>query len=331
MKTGFFIFRKSSSRLILCLLAGAAVFAVALAVGGVPLGPARFLNAWRADGPNREILLYLRLPRILLAAAVGALLSGAGCVLQGFLRNPLADPYLLGLSGGAALGSAIGFLLGFSQPAPLAVLGALAALGAVLLLARGGGAPSATLMVLAGAALHAFTSSVLTFLLSQARREEGAGILFWLLGSLETPHYGRLIPLLFFAALALSGLVAMAPALNLLALGREAAATLGLSVVRAQWGLILFSALATGLAVTFNGVIPFVGLMVPHAARLLFGFDHRVSIPASAFLGALMVVAADAFGRAILAPQEIPVGVVTALLGAPFFLVVLRRERRKLG
>jgi iron complex transport system permease protein len=209
--------------------------------------------------------------------------------------------------------------------------GALAALAAVLILARGGGAPSATLMVLAGAALHAFTSSILTFILSQARREESAGILFWLLGSLESPTYGRLLPLLVLAVLVLGGLLALAPSLNLLALGEESARALGLSTGKARWAAVLLCAGATGLAVTLNGVIPFVGLVVPHAARLWVGFDHRSALPASAFMGAVLVVGADALGRSVLAPQEIPVGVVTALVGAPFFLLLLRRERKKLG
>jgi iron complex transport system permease protein len=261
---------------------------------------------------------------------VGALLASAGCALQGLLRNPLADPYLLGVSGGAALGSAIGLLLGVAQPLA-AMAGAFVALAAVLVLSRGGGAPSATLMVLAGAALHAFTSSILTFILSQARREESAGILFWLLGSLESPSYGRLLPLLALAALAVGGLFALAPALNLLSLGEETARALGLSTGKFRWAAVLLCAGATGLAVTLNGVIPFVGLVIPHAARLLVGFDNRSALPTSAFLGAVLVIGADAVGRSVLAPQEIPVGVVTALVGAPFFLLLLRRERRKLG
>jgi iron complex transport system permease protein len=313
----------------LTLLGGVGVFLLALAVGAVPL-PGGFWNSLTHPGVGRDILLEIRLPRILLGGAVGALLASAGCALQGLLRNPLADPYLLGVSGGAALGSAIGLLLGVAQP-PAAMLGAFLALAAVLVLSRGGGAPSATLMVLGGAALHAFTSSILTFILSQARREESAGILFWLLGSLESPSYGRLLPLLSLAMLAMGGLFALAPALNLLSLGEETARALGLSTGKFRWSAVLLCAGATGLAVTLNGVIPFVGLMVPHAARLLVGFDNRAALPTSAFLGAALVIGADAVGRSVLAPQEIPVGVVTALVGAPFFLLLLRRERRKLG
>lgn len=316
-------------RMLFLILGGIGVVVGALAVGAVPL-PGGFWNAFLHPGIGREILFDIRLPRILLGGAVGALLASAGCALQGLLRNPLGDPYLLGVSGGAALGSALGLLLGVAQP-PAAMAGAFLALAAVLVLSRGGGAPSATLMVLAGAALHAFTSSILTFILSQARREEGAGILFWLLGSLESPSYGRLLPLLSLAALVLGGLIAIAPALNLLSLGEETAGALGLSTSKFRWAAVLLCAGATGLAVTLNGVIPFVGLVVPHAARLLVGFDNRSALPTSAFLGAVLVVGADAVGRSVMAPQEIPVGVVTALVGAPFFLLLLRRERRKLG
>lgn len=316
----------------LCLAAGVLVFVLSLAGGAVPLAGG-FWHALTHSGPGRDILVDIRLPRVLLGGAVGALLATAGAGLQGLFRNPLADPYLLGVSGGAALGSVIGLLLGMAQP-PAAVAGAVLSLGAVLLLARGdgrGGAPAATLMVLAGAALHAFTSSILAFLLSQTRRQEGLGILFWLLGSLEAPSYGRLVPLLALTAVVLGALFLLAPTLNLLSLGDDAARSLGLDPSRVRWGFLLLTAAATGLAVTLNGVIPFVGLVVPHAARLLGGFDNRRALPLSAFLGAVLVVGADLAGRTVRAPEEIPVGVVTALVGAPFFLLLLRRERKKLG
>ncbi|MBK8871825.1 MAG: iron ABC transporter permease [Elusimicrobia bacterium] len=302
---------------------------VGVAVGSVDL-PGGLWDSLIHAGVGRDILIDIRLPRVLLAGTVGALLASAGCALQGLLRNPLADPYLLGVSGGASLGSAIGLLLGVAQP-PAAMAGALLALGAVLIFSRGGGAPSATLMVLAGAALHALTSSILTLILSQARREESAGILFWLLGSLESPSYGRLLPLLALALLVFGGLWALAPSLNLLSLGDDSARALGLSTEKVRWAAVLLAAGATGLAVTFNGVIPFVGLVVPHAARLLAGHDNRKVLPVSASLGAGLLMGADALGRSVMAPQEIPVGVVTALVGAPFFLLLLRRERKKLG
>jgi iron complex transport system permease protein len=300
----------------------------ALSVGAVPVSWAELA---RPGSVTREIFFRMRLTRVLLAAALGGLLATAGATLQGHLRNPLADPYLLGLSGGASLGAALGILRGTSQPAVYAVTGALLALLAVLSLSGGSGAPRATLLILSGAALHALTSAVLTLLLTQARRDQGTSVLFWLMGSLEAPPWSRLVPFLIVAGLVVLALWGLAPALNVLMLGEDTARSLGLSVTQVQWSLILLGSMATGLAVTFNGVIPFVGLIVPHAARLLVGSDHRWSLPASTFLGAGLVAAADGLGRVIVAPQEIPVGVMTALLGAPFFLVLLYRVRRSLG
>lgn len=321
------------------LLLGAALFLMALKVGSVPVGWREIFHTLgqMAKGSlslnsdrNAEIFLFIRIPRVLMAATVGALLASVGTTLQAMLRNPLADPYLLGVSSGSALGAVIGLLTGFFSPAPFACLGAVITLAMVLALARVQGSPSVSLMVLAGVAIHSFTSSILTFILSQVRRYEVSAILFWLLGSLDTIPYRTLLPLIFFSMIGLLALFLWGPALNLLAQGEDAAQTLGLNVERAKWILILLCAFLTGLAVTFNGIIPFVGLVVPHITRLLFGFDHRTSLPLSAYLGALLVMTADALGRAILAPQEIPVGVITALIGAPFFLYVLRRERRKL-
>lgn len=317
--------------------AGALGFTVFLAGGAVlwSLGVGAVSVPW-GDLLDRtslgwEIFFRMRLTRVLLAAALGGLLATAGGALQGQLRNPLADPYLLGLSGGASLGAALGILHGAAQPAVYAVMGALLALLAVLALAGGGGAPRATLLILSGAALHALTSAVLTLVLTQARRDQGTSVLFWLMGALESPPWARLGPFLVAAGAVVVGLWSLAPALNVLMWGEDTARSLGLSVARAQWALVLLGALATGLAVTFNGVIPFVGLIVPHAARFLVGSDHRWSLPASTFLGAGLVAAADGVGRAAAAPLEIPVGVMTALLGAPFFLVLLYRARRSLA
>jgi len=291
----------------------------------------RMLSGQDVSDPAAAIVFYIRLPRVLMAAMVGALLAAAGNSLQALFRNPLADPYLLGISGGAALGAATALLFGLPAPAVFSCLGAAGSLGAVIFLSRMPAATSVSLMVLAGAAVHSFTSAVLTLLLSQvSRKHEAASVLFWLLGSLDTLPYSTLLPLLGFSLVGLIVLFLGAPALNLLAQGEEAAQSLGLSVERAKWFFIGMAALLTGLAVTFNGMIPFVGLVVPHIARLLYGPDHRLSLPLSAALGALLVVVADTAGRVVLAPQEIPTGVITALGGAPYFLYILRRERKKL-
>ncbi|MBI4396657.1 MAG: iron ABC transporter permease [Elusimicrobia bacterium] len=321
------------------LLIGSAAFLVALKMGSVSIGWRElFTILWQSlqgrldstSGRAAEIFIFIRLPRVLMAATVGALLASVGAALQALFRNPLADPYLLGISGGAALGSVIGLLLGAASPAPYACFGAALTLLVVLMLSRIQGSPNVSLMVLAGVAIHSFTASLLTFIISQARSHESASILFWLLGSLTALPYQTLIPLMVLSLVGLGALFLFGPALNLLAHGEETALTLGLNAERAKWGLVLLCALLTGLAVTFNGIIPFVGLVMPHIARLLFGSDHRAVLPLSAFLGAVLAVLADAVGRTLLAPQEIPVGVVTAMIGAPFFIYILRRERRKL-
>lgn len=325
---------------ILMLLAGAGIFLVALKIGSVPF-TWRQVFTWLAQAltgridwaqdPSAAIFFQIRLPRVIMAGLVGALLATTGAVLQSLFRNPLADPYLLGISSGAALGAVAGLLLGLAAPAPMACAGAVGSLILVLLCARVQGATSVTMMILTGAAVHSLASAVLTLLLSLASQKfETASILFWLLGSLDTLPYRLLLPLLAFSILAVASLMLWAPALNLLAQGEEAAQTLGLPVEKTKWILILLCALAVGLSVTFNGMIPFVGLVVPHIARLLWGTDHRRLLPAACLLGAVLVMAADAGGRVLLSPQEIPTGVVTALAGAPFFLYILRRERRRL-
>ncbi len=278
------------------------------------------------------IFFMIRMPRVIMAATVGALLAAVGAALQSIFRNPLSDPYLLGVSSGAALGAVFGLSLGMFFPAPLACLGAVLSLGIVLMMSREGSGVSVSMMVLTGAAVHSLSSAILTLMLSRlSGRYESAGIFFWLLGSLSTLPYRILVPIVCLSAAGLAFLMVWAPALNLLAQGEETAGTLGLPVGRVKWILLLLCALLTGLAVTFNGMIPFVGLVVPHMTRLLTGPDHRKVLPLSALMGAVLVATADAVGRTVMAPQEIPTGVVTALIGAPFFLYILRRERRKLS
>jgi len=263
-----------------------------------------------------------------MAAVIGALLAASGTTLQALLRNPLADPYLLGVSGGAAVGAVAGLIMGVAFPAPLAMTGAAISLAVVLFAAREDKTVNITRMVLAGAAVHSLSSAGLTLLLMRmSGRPDAGGLYFWLLGGLTPLPWNTLITLSLMAAVALTALFALSPALNLLTLGPESATALGLPANRVAWTALLFAAMATGLAVTFNGMIPFVGLLVPHAARAWAGADHRRSLPASAALGALLVVAADALARWICAPREIPTGVVTALAGAPFFLVLLYRRR----
>jgi iron complex transport system permease protein len=206
--------------------------------------------------------------------------------------------------------------------------GAILSLAVVLFAAREDRTVHITRMILAGAAVHSLSSAGLTLLLIRmSGRPDAGGLYFWLLGGLAPLPWPQLIILSILAVAALTALFAMSPAMNLLTLGPESATALGLPANRAAWTALLFAAMATGLAVTFNGMIPFVGLLVPHAARAFAGADHRKALPVSAALGALLLVAADALARWICAPREIPTGVVTALAGAPFFLFLLYRRR----
>lgn len=313
--------------------AGALVLAMAGAagVGGTPI---YWKDLWRdlwAGTPSTEVELFLdlRLARVVLAAGVGGLLAGAGGVLQTVLRNPLADPYLLGVSGGAALGAVTGMALGAAFPAPWAVLGAMGALALVLGVARRGAGVDDTRLVLAGAAFHSVASSLMTLILFRlSGRPESSGLYFWLLGGLTALPWGTLALLGALSALLFAALMALAPSLNLLSLGRDSARSLGLAADKVLWAALLLAAAATGLAVTFNGMIPFVGLLVPHAARRLAGTQAQErALPLTVLLGAAVTVAADAIGRSCLAPREIPTGIVAALTGAPLFLLMLRRRK----
>ncbi len=294
-------------------------------------GPA----AW----PNSEEVIFfqLRLPRVLAAGLVGAALSAAGVLFQGLLRNPLADPYILGTSGGAGLGAAAGAvlvthfsILGFGPVAACAFGGALAATLLVYGLARVGTRTPATTLVLAGV----IVSSILVYLLAlllllNDRLQINLPYLYsWLLGGIAVTGWR---PLIVIAPLVLIGLALgqqLTPRLNVLALGEELAQTLGLPLERTTAAIIATAALLTAAAVSISGLVGFVGLVVPHALRLILGGDHRLLLPAATLGGGAFLCAADLAARVLLAPTEIPLGIVTALAGGPFFLYLLRRARR---
>jgi len=281
---------------------------------------------------SRSTIVRLRLARTVLSMVAGAGLSVAGVIFQAILRNPLAEPYVLGVSSGAGLGAALAIVLGLTAAGMWTVPGMAfaGALGTVLLvyaLARtaAGPAPAQTLL-LSGVVVSAVFSSMLMFLLSVARSEELHGVVWWLLGSLEAFDW-RLLRVV--AAVVAGGLLVtllFARDLNLMTLGEEPAAHLGLDV---RWTRGLFfttASLMTGATVAACGLIAFVGLIVPHSVRLTIGPDHRLLVPASALAGATFLVLADSLARTALAPLEIPIGVITAFLGGPFFLYLLRRR-----
>ncbi len=326
--------------LAMVLLAGLLVLSVilSLGLGSVSLPPRDVLEALagRGSGTAAVIVRSLRFPRTLMALLAGAGLSAAGVIFQGTLRNPLADPYLLGVSSGAALGAVLSMALGLaaSHPglAPLAALlgGGLAATAVYLLARREGGLPPHTL-ILAGVVISSFCSSVVLFLNVMMESRQLQGALFWVMGSLAAPAEGYLFPVALTVGGGLALCISRAGRLDLLTQGEETAASLGLEVEREKKILFAAACLMTGGVVAVSGLIGFVGLIIPHAARMLLGPKHRVLLPAAALLGASFLVLSDVAARTILAPAELPVGVITALIGAPFFMVLLRRQRRSWG
>ncbi|WP_277963030.1 iron ABC transporter permease [Pseudomonas sp. RIT-To-2] len=284
------------------------------------------------------ILGQIRLPRTLLGLAVGAVLALAGVAMQGLFRNPLADPGLVGVSSGAALGAAVAIVCGsalgglpsFLEPYLLsacAFLGGLAVTALVYRLGRKDGQTSVAVMLLAGVALTALASSAVGLFTYLADDATLRTLTFWNLGSLNGASYQRLWPLLLIALGVALWLPRRAQALNALLLGESEARHLGIEVERLKRELVLCTALGVGAAVAAAGLIGFVGLVVPHLVRQVAGPDHRVLLPASLLAGASLVLFADLIARMALAPAELPIGIVTAFLGAPFFLYLLVRGR----
>lgn len=289
-----------------------------LGIGVNPLPPLR-------DG----IVWELRLPRILTAAAVGAGLAISGAVMQAITRNPLADPYLLGLSSGASLGAVSVLLLGLAVLLPLAAfLGSMLALGLTLLLASSLGRITPTRTVLAGLAVSAFAAAITSLVIFWAVTGDSyREILGWLLGSLAGARWPAVA--IAFGALAVAGIPILLTGrlLDAFAFGDVAAASLGVNVSATRWGLLGASALLTGAMVSVSGSIGFVGLVLPHAVRLLVGSGHRALLPLSALAGGIFLVWADTLARTVFEPRELPVGIVTAIIGAPVFAVLLARRK----
>lgn len=284
-------------------------------------------------GGDSSIILNLRWPRVISGALVGAALSIAGAVLQALLRNPLADPFVLGISSGAAVGAILAILFGLgstifgSYAIPGAAFGgALLTLLFVYFLARVQGRLPSQTMLLAGVIVSSFFSAIIMFLISITSDERLHSVTFWLMGNLEYVASQTLGVIFLYLLFGSAVLFSLAKDLNLMALGEETASELGVEVERVKKTAFIFASLITGAVVSVSGLIGFVGLVVPHLVRMIWGPDHRFLIPASALLGALLLVLADMVARTIMAPSEIPVGVVTALGGAPFFIYLLRRK-----
>lgn len=316
----------------------AAVAAGAL-LGAGAVSPLAWLGR-EAGSVEATIFFRIRLPRVLLAGILGAGLAVSGVAFQALLRNPLADPYVLGVSGGASLGGVLALLFGLGGPARadgglgvpvFAFAGALLALVVVERLATVGGQLTVTTMLLTGAVWNAFCAALIYFLQSVASLQELHAIVFYLMGSVPALGYPTLAALGLATLAGVVVLVGSARELNLFSLGEEGAGQLGVDVERVKRRVFLVGCLLTGLAVSVSGMIGFVGLVVPHLLRLLLGPDHRLLLPASCLGGAAFLVVADLLARTLIAPVELPVGVVTALVGGPFFLVLLRRRGGEIG
>ncbi|UCH34504.1 MAG: iron chelate uptake ABC transporter family permease subunit [Armatimonadota bacterium] len=317
---------------VLCvILAGAGAAAVSL--GPYPI---RLRDLWaavmgQAPANVATILMTVRLPRIALGALVGCSLSVAGGAFQGMLMNPLADPYLIGVSSGAALGASLAIVLnvsgagGFGVPLA-AFLFALATMVLVYRLAQIRGKIPVESFILAGVVVGSFMWALVTVIMALAGKSLSE-VVFWLMGNLFVEGWGPVGIVLGATVVGMVGLYAFARELNLLALGEESAQQLGVDVERLKRLVIVFGSLLTAAAVSFSGIIGFVGLIMPHIARRIVGPDHRVLLPAAGLIGASFLVLADTVAR-VAGPWELPVGVITSLLGAPFFLYLLRTRTR---
>ncbi|HVO36423.1 MAG TPA: iron ABC transporter permease [Gemmatimonadales bacterium] len=313
-----------------------AVFAALAAVAGVGLGAAglspreiALALAGRGDDVARGIVWSLRLPRVALGFVVGGVLAVSGAALQALVRNPLADPYLLGLSGGAGLGAVLALVAGVVSAWVLPAAAFAGALAATLLVYRlalvAGRALDSRMLLLGGVVVGAFAGALVAGILSVSDAAQLRTATLWLMGGLGGVGWPGVLVLVVYAVPALAVLVAESRALNLLALGEEPAVHLGADVARTKRRVYVAASLLTAASVAAAGIIGFVGLVVPHTIRLLKGHDHRVLLPAAFVLGGAFLVLADALARTAFAPLELPVGVVTAVVGVPFFVVLLKR------
>ncbi len=315
--------------LLLALLASAIVLAM-----GMGSESAALSDALGDDSRARAILFLARLPRTLLAALVGLALASAGGTFQALLRNPLADPFILGVSGGAALGSVlgIGFALPFEIVSVAAFAGAVVAMLSIYAISGARGRRDSTSLLLTGVIFNAFCFALILFVNAVVTMEQAYQILFLLIGNLEIIDICSVAVVGIFVLAGFAVLCLLSGRMNLISQGDDEARSLGVDVARVRAAIFFAASLMVGAAVAASGLIGFVGLFVPHAVRLLFGADHRLLIPASGLLGAAFLVLADAGARTLLMHSgyatQLPVGVITALIGAPVFMVLLRRSLR---
>ncbi|MGD0919303.1 MAG: iron ABC transporter permease [Thermodesulfobacteriota bacterium] len=321
--------------LLLCF-----VTLLSVTMGSVSVPPLRairivFQSIFGLKGVGSEaeqtIILSLRIPRTLLAGLVGAGLSVSGATFQALLRNPLADPYILGVSSGAAVGAIIAILMGlssFSFGTPVfSFAGALLTVIAVFYFGRQDGKIHPNTLLLTGVIIGSFLSAVIMFFISLSQREQLHTIIFWLMGDFSFSSPQAIFVILPYILLGTFFLYLRSRQLNLILSGEENAVQLGVDVERLKWIAYLFASLITAASVSVCGLIGFVGLIIPHSVRLVFGTDHRLLIPSAALVGASFLIACDTLARTLLAPIELPVGVITAAFGGPFFIYLLRTRK----
>jgi iron complex transport system permease protein len=329
-------------------LLGFSLLLFLVAVAGITLGSASIASADSArvllghlpglsslahgvPEETRTIVWQIRFPRVFMAGLVGAGLSASGAALQGLLGNPLADPYVIGVSSGAAVGASLVLAFGYGSawggmaPPCAAFVTALLSMLLVLALSRRGGRLPVQGFLLAGIVVGSFFWALVTLTLTLSGKDMQS-VLFWLMGSFSGADWPRISVTALLTAASIAGLLAFAKDLNLMATGEESALYLGANVEAVKLSVVMLAALATAASVAVSGVIAFVGLMVPHMTRRIAGADHRILIPASALFGAAFLIAADVAARTAFGATEMPVGLLTALMGGPFFFLVLRRQ-----
>ena len=315
------------------LLLGALLVATLFVCAGIGSSGAGWSDLLQG-GDGAVTILRLRLPRLILAAIAGAALGAAGAVFQAVLRNPLADPYILGVSGGAALGAFAVTAAGFQAMVPFwplrqaaAFAGAILTVLFIFLLSSVGGRVASYPMLLIGVVTNTVYLALIMFIQTIVELTRLHGLRIWMIGSIPIEGYDVLTPLAVVTAAGVFAISLLGRDLNLLSAGEDAARSLGIGVERSRLLLVGTASLVTAAAVAVTGPIGFVGLIVPHVARIFFGPDHRLLGPAAALCGAIFLAAADTVARTALSPTELPVGVITAMAGGPFFLWLYRRQR----
>ena len=318
--------------LIMCILL-LVVMAISLVLGTAEISLNQIMKFFSGDmpieDPARLIIFKIRLPRIILAGLVGFSLSLGGVVFQALLRNPLADPFILGISSGSAFGAVLGISFGFSFSLGIPLMSFAGALMTIYLImalgARKIGMESSTIL-LTGVIINAFFTAIIMFFISTTADSRLHTMLYWLYGDLSQSRYGQLAIITPAVLIASFLLYSFARHLNLITAGEETALQLGVEVEMSKKICLIIVSLIIGLVVAFSGLIGFIGLIVPHLGRMTFGSDHRLLMPVSSIGGAIFLIAADTMARTVISPDELPVGVITAFMGAPFFIYLLKKR-----